>query len=101
MPVEQDAVLHMAAHGTRQHLRFGIAAQAYQVARRHRMIDPGHVLFDDRTFVQILGDIVGGGADDLDPARVRLVIGLRALEAGQEAVMDVDRPAGQRAAQGG
>jgi hypothetical protein len=101
MPVEQDAVLHMAAHGACQHQRFGIAAQPHQFARRHRVVHAGHVLFDDRAFVQILGDVVRGGADDLDPARVRLVVRLRALEAGQEAVVDVDRTAGQRAAQRG
>jgi len=58
-----------------------------------------HVLLDDRAFVQVFGDVMRGGADDLDPARVRLVIRLRALEAGQEAVMDVDRPPGQGLAQ--
>ncbi|MNV60820.1 hypothetical protein D3C71_1532970 [compost metagenome] len=63
------------------------------------MVHAGHVLFDDRAFVQIRGHIVRGGADDLDPARVRLVIRLRAFEAGQEAVVDVDRTPGQRFAQ--
>ncbi len=41
------------------------------------------------------GHVVGGGADQLHAPVVRLVVGLGALEAGQEAVVDVDRPAGQ------
>ncbi|KAG1317178.1 hypothetical protein G6F63_015778 [Rhizopus arrhizus] len=98
MPVEQDAVLDMPAHGTRQHQRFGVTAQPHQLTRCHGMVHARDVLFDDRAFVQILGDVVRGGADDLDPARVRLVIRLRTLEAGQEAVGDVDGAAAQRAA---
>ena len=36
------------------------------------------------------GDVMRGGADQLDAALMRLVIGTRALEARQERVMDVD-----------
>src|SRR5690606_2855423 len=96
--VEQDAVLDVAAHRTCQHLRFDVAADADQVARGHGVVHPGHVLLDDRALVQVRGHVVRGGADDLDPARVRLVVGLGALEAGQEAVVDVDRAPGQRLA---
>ena len=45
------------------------------------------------------GDVVRGRADELHAALVRLVVGLGALEAGQERVVDVDHPAGQAAAQ--
>jgi hypothetical protein len=37
-------------------------------------VDVDHLLFDDRAFVQILGYIVGGGPDQLDPASERLVV---------------------------
>ena len=50
---------------------------------------PGDVLLDDRTLVQIGRDVVGGGADELDTAVVRLVVGLGALEAGQEGVVNI------------
>ena len=63
------------------------------------MVHAGDVLFDDRTFIEVARDVVRRRADDLDPARVRLVVWLGALEAGKEAVVDVDRPAGQRIAQ--
>src|SRR5581483_7707345 len=39
----------------------------------------------------VLGDVVGGGADELHPAVVRLLVRPRALEARQERVMDIDR----------
>jgi len=51
------------------------------------------VLLDDRALVEVAGDIVGGGADQLHTARMGLVIGLGALEARQEAVVDVDAAA--------
>ena len=62
------------------------------------MVHAGDVLFDDRTFVEVARHVVRGGADDLDPARVRLVVRFGALEARQEAVVDVDGAAGQRIA---
>jgi len=52
--------------------------------------DAGDVLLDDRTLVQVGGDVVGGRADELDAAAVRLCVGARALEAGEEGVVDVD-----------
>ena len=59
------------------------------------VVDPGHVLLDDRPLVQVVVDVVRGRADQLHAAVVRLVVRLGALEAGQERVVDVDRPAGQ------
>ena len=45
------------------------------------------------------GDVVRGGAHQLHAAVEGLVVGLRALEARQERVVDVDRPAGELGAQ--
>ena len=49
-----------------------------------------HVLLDDGAFIQIVGDEVGGGTDQLDPAIEGLTIGAGTDEGGQEGVMDVD-----------
>ena len=57
------------------------------------MGDAGGFLFDDRTFIEVRGDIVGRGADQLDAALMGLVIGLGPLERGQERMVDVDDPA--------
>jgi hypothetical protein len=46
------------------------------------------VLFDDRAFVERAGDVMDGGADQFDAALMTLRS--RALEAGQERVMDID-----------
>ncbi len=48
------------------------------------------LLLDDRAFVEIGGDVMRRGADDLHAPLVGLMIGLGALEARQEGVMNVD-----------
>ena len=58
-------------------------------------------LLDDRAFVEVIGHVVRRGADDLHAARMRLRIGLGALEARQEGVVDVDAAAGDASAEGG
>ena len=47
-------------------------------------------LLDDRPVVEVLGHIVSGGTNQLDPPLPGPVIGLRALESRQKGVMDVD-----------
>ena len=54
------------------------------------MRHPGHVLVDDRALIEVGGDVVGGGADQLHPPLPGLVVGLGPLEPGQERVVDVD-----------
>jgi len=50
-------------------------------------------LMDDRPFVKIGGDVMGGRADHLDPAGMGLMVWLGPLEAGQEGMVDVDATA--------
>ena len=55
------------------------------------MVDAHDVLIDDRAVVELGGHVVGGRADQLDPALVRAPVGVGARERGQERVVDVDR----------
>src|SRR3546814_17419326 len=71
-------------------LRLDVAPGADQVVDRLAVVDALDRLFDDRPFVEVTGDEMRGRADQLHPALVRAVIRPRALEAGQEAVVDVD-----------
>ena len=57
--------------------------------------DPDHVLLDDRAGVELLGHVVGGGADQLDAARLGAGVRVRAGERRQERVVDVDHRDGQ------
>ncbi|MPM73070.1 hypothetical protein SDC9_120046 [bioreactor metagenome] len=97
--VENDAALAMPLHGTGQNLALGVAATGRQVLHGVGMVGACHVLLYDRAFVEVGRHIVGGGTDQLHAAVMRLVVGLGALEAGQEAVVDIDGAAGQLFAQ--
>ena len=59
------------------------------------MADALDVLVDDRPLVEVARYVVRGGPNQLHAALVRLVIGPRALEAGQEGMVDVDAAPGQ------
>jgi hypothetical protein len=51
--VEDHAVLAVPLHGTGQHLAFGVAAAGGQVFHGVGVVGAGHVLLDDRAFVQV------------------------------------------------
>ena len=63
----------MPLHRAGQHRAFHVGAESDQVLDAVAMAHPDHVLFDDRTFVEVGGHIVGGGPDQLDAALVRLL----------------------------
>ena len=58
------------------------------MAVRHAL----HVLFDDRPLVQILGDVMAGGADQFDAPVVGLLVGVGTDERGQKRVVNIDDP---------
>jgi hypothetical protein len=78
------------AQGSRQHAPLDVAPLAHEIIGGVAMADALDVLVDDRTLVEVARDVMRGGADQLDPALVRLVVGACALEARQERVVDVD-----------
>ena len=84
------------AHGARQHAAFDVAALANQIFGRVAVADALDILVDDRALIEGAGDVMRSGADQLDAALMRLVIGTRALEARQERMVDVDAAARQR-----
>src|SRR3954471_1066607 len=88
--VAEHSALRMPLDGAIQHNSLELAASDNEVLGRLRVINPLHFLLDDRTFIQIRRHVMGGGANELHAARERLVIGLRALEPGQEGMVNVD-----------
>ena len=69
---------------------FHVRAAPLQVGGRVGVGDADDVLFDDRAFVEVLGDVVGRGADELDAAFLRLGVRPGTDERRQERVVDVD-----------
>ncbi len=55
------------------------------------MVDADDVLVDDRSVVELLGDVMGRCPDQLDTALARAAVRIGAGERGQERIMDVDR----------
>ncbi|SOY77999.1 conserved hypothetical protein [Cupriavidus taiwanensis] len=96
--VQEHPSLDKGLDGARERDAFDVASDREQLLRPVRMIDALDCLLDDRSFVEIVGDEMRRRADQLDAPRMRLVIRLRALEARQEGVVDVDRAMGESAA---
>ena len=83
----------MPEHRLSQHAALDIAALAHQLFGAVGMADRFHILMDDRVFVEVGSVLVRRRTDHLHTARMRLMIGLGALEAGQERVVDIDAAA--------
>src|SRR5690606_32596530 len=88
----EDAVLGPGAHGSGEHEALGVLTELDELLGGVGVAHPCHLLLDDRALVEVGGHEVRRGADELDAAGVCLVVRPSALEAGQERVVDVDRP---------
>ena len=80
----------MVAHGFGEDGALEVASFADEVAHGVAVPDAGGLLLDDGALVEILGDVVRGGADEFDASGVGLVVGACAGEGGEEGVVDVD-----------
>ena len=65
----------------RQHHAFDVAPDRRHHLRRHRMINPFHILLDNRSFIEHASHEMRGGADQFDAAFMRLGVRFGALEA--------------------
>ena len=74
-------MLQVIAHRLAKNASFDIMSLAHQVIRVVTMHDPLDILLNDRTLIQVAGDVVGRCANQFDAALVRLVIWFGALEA--------------------
>ncbi|MPL84484.1 hypothetical protein SDC9_30449 [bioreactor metagenome] len=97
--VDEGAVVDMGVDRAGEHLRLDVTAKAHVILGRLRMGDAHRVLLDDRALVEIGGDVMRRRANELHAALIGLLVGVRALEARQERVMDVDDPARHLGAQ--
>lgn len=80
----------MELYGAGEGCRFHVPADGDEVSGGLAVIDAHDGLFEDGAFVEIGCHIVAGRADQLYAALMGLVVGARAFEAWQEAVVDVE-----------
>ena len=92
--MHQHPVVEVVADGAGEDEALEVAADADQVLERVAVADPLYVLLDDRAGVELLGRVVGGGADQLHAAVVRAPVRIGAGEGREEGVVDVDHRAG-------
>src|SRR5918997_92292 len=64
-PVDEHPVLAVPADGAGEHGALDVGARAGEIGDACAVRDPHHVLLDDRALVEVLGGVVGGGADEL------------------------------------
>src|SRR5262245_16559931 len=83
----------------RQHDAFHVAADLDEILRGKPVMHALDLMLDDRALVEIARHVMGGRADELDAAPVRLAVGRRPLEARQERVVDVDDAPGMARAE--
>ncbi len=74
--VQQDPMLDVPAHRPGERHALDVAAHTRQLGDAVGVVDPRDLLLDDRSLVELLGHVVGGGADELHATRVCL--GVRA-----------------------
>lgn len=65
--IEEDAILGEESRRPRQDQAFDIPTDFGKVLRGCRVRDPGDLLLDDRSLVEVTGDEVRSRADQLDP----------------------------------
>ena len=64
----------MSSHRPGEHYLLQVPALPNEVVNGIPVTDPHHVLLNDRPLIEIVGGIMSGGADDLDPSLVSFVI---------------------------
>src|SRR5690625_2348705 len=89
----------MPLHSTGECAPLNVFAQRNHFFHRVGVIDALDVLFDDWSLVQVSGDVVRGCTDQFYAPVICLVVGTRALETGQEGVVNVDDASSQIVAQ--
>lgn len=76
--------MDMLVNSAGQYLAFHIAADGNVVLSALRICDSGNILLDDRTLVEISGNVMRRSADQLHATLESLFVGVRALEGRQE-----------------
>src|SRR5690242_14390193 len=90
IPVQEDAIFDMPAHGARQDYLLQVTAFLEEIVEGVAVRDANYVLFDDGAVVQNFGDVVAGRANQFHAPGECLVVGLGANERRQKRMMNVN-----------
>jgi hypothetical protein len=87
--VDDHAVVEVHRDGPGEHQPLDVAPHTLELADTLAMIDTNDFPVDDRPVVEVLDDIVGRRADQLDASLTRTPVGGGARERREERVVDV------------
>jgi hypothetical protein len=73
--IGENPVMDMGVYCPCQNLAFDVSAERNEIICRLCVGDPGDVLFDDRAFIQIFGNIMGGRPNELHAPLEGLLVG--------------------------
>ena len=88
--IDMDAVFYVELYCFHKHTTFYIFSFTNEVLDCITMIATNDILGENRTFVQIIGDIVTRCTDELDSPVKGSLIGVGSYEGWQKAMMDID-----------
>jgi hypothetical protein len=88
--VQKDAIFQIVVNGAGEDASLDVPPFSNQILRAVGMRNSLDILLDDRPFIEILSDVMGGCANELYASRVSLMVRLRSLESRKKRVMDVD-----------
>ena len=89
---DKNTVFQVPAYSVGQYQLLQIPAVANHFPDTSPVANTGNILVNDGTGIQIFSNVMGCGSNYFDSSLVGLVIGLGPFEAGQEGMVDVDRP---------
>src|SRR4051794_25190161 len=92
--MDQDAIGEMIPHAASEGEPLTIAAEPQQVGGQMEVLSADHLLVDDRSGIQLGGDVMAGRPDELHAAFVRLHVRIGPGEGGKEGMMDIDDASG-------
>src|ERR1700693_5924891 len=84
----------MQAHGAAEHGALEVASLADHIFNGVAVRNASDFLFDDRAFIEIHGDVVTRGSDQLHSAKEGLMVGLGTDESRKKRMMDIDNSIG-------
>ena len=88
--VDENPIVEVTVERSGEHDPLQVTPDPHEILDRVTVADPGHVLVDDRTGVELLGHVVGSRPDQLDAPLVGAAVRIGAGERREERVVDVE-----------
>ncbi len=90
--MNENTAFEMQPEGAGEDYLFQVLTLPFEVLYAVSMVHADHILFDDRTLIQLLCHIMTRSADDLHSPFIGLLIRRTARKGRQERMMNVDKP---------